>query len=71
MLAATVLAEGEVSFIEQELTYVLLLAVAALLAILTRYVGVLRRVPYTVALVVVLAGVRVTIRAEHRLDKRR
>jgi CPA1 family monovalent cation:H+ antiporter len=53
ILASTSLAEGANGFIEQELTYVLLLAIAGLIAILTRYVRLVRRVPYTVALVVV------------------
>ena len=40
-------------FVLTEISYVALLAVAALVAIVTRYGGVLTRVPYTVALVVV------------------
>ena len=47
------LAEEVNGFIEQELTYVVLLVVAAVVAILTRYVQPFRRLPYTVALVVV------------------
>ncbi len=47
------LQEAPSELISAELTFIIMMAVAAVVAILTRYVRLLSRVPYTVALVVV------------------